>query len=481
MKNISLILCFLNLGICFSQSEITWQPSIDISQQSFGNLHPRIAVNAAGLPVIIWGRSSDESVFCTRLENNIFKAPFKLNQSGLTIATQSWMGPDIASKGDTMYVVMKQTPENLSSNHVFIASSFDGGANFNKQIKVDDIVDSLTRFPAIGIDQMGNPIVGFMKFNAAFEESRWVASKSNDLGKTFQKDIKVSAYSSPESTVCDCCPGSIAYSENNIALLYRDNFKNIRDSWASISLNGGDTFNKGYNVDGNNWLINSCPATGPDGAIIGDSLYSVFMNGSKIPNRVYLNVSSIKDGSNINATKALGGNISGLEIQNYPHIATSGKAVAIVWIQRVNGITQLPLIFTNNINKGLPNTAEIMDENDIANADVAIFNNKIYIVWEDDKSGTVKYKQGEFDPDVTLTNETFSLEINVYPNPNAGNFNINSSIIPDEITIHDINGKICYSEKPFSKQTKVKLLSKGIYFVSVIKQGKMASKTICIE
>ncbi|MCY7410779.1 MAG: glycoside hydrolase [Chitinophagales bacterium] len=281
MKKLSWLLLIIALISQYNlaKAQISWSMGMNVASNSYENMHPRVVADASGDPLVIWGRMSDESVFFSRWNGTAFTLPVKLNPSWLTVATASWMGSDIASKGDTVYVVMKQTPETESTSHIYIVTSFDGGITFSVPKQVEFIADSLSRFPTVTVDATGNPVVAFMKFDNMFADSRWAVTKSSDYGNTFSTDVKASGWSGADALVCDCCPGGIVGEGNNIAMLYRNNQNNIRDSWASISTDGGTSFTEGWNVDQNNWNLISCPATGPDGVIIGDSLYAVFMNG----------------------------------------------------------------------------------------------------------------------------------------------------------------------------------------------------------
>jgi hypothetical protein len=285
---------------------------------------------------------------------------------------------------------MKRTPEATDTNHIFIMTSFNGGVSFNAPVRVDFIADSLSRFPAVTVDAAGNPIVAFMKFDASYGNSRWVVTKSSDYGNTFSTDVKASGWSGVGAGVCDCCPGALVQSGNVSAMLYRDNLSNIRDMWAGISTNGNASYNSGFSVDNTNWMVMSCPASGPDGVIIGDSLYTVFMSGSG-NYRTYLSKSSISSGI-VNSVSNLTGSIAGLSQQNFPRIATDGSAMAIVWRQVVSGNTQLPVLFTNDIANGFPAAYDTVDLNDETDADVAVSNGNLFVIWEDDNSGTVKYR-----------------------------------------------------------------------------------------
>ena len=473
-KIITISLMLVSMG-SFAQSAITWSAGMNVAANSYGNMHPRMVVDGSGNPLIIWGRMSDASVLFSRWNGTAFTVPVKLNPSGMSVATASWMGPDIASKGDTVYVVMKKTPESSDTNHIYIVRSFNGGMNFSTPTRVDFVSDSLSRFPTLTVDKYGNPMVAFMKFNAAFGAARWVVTKSSNYGSTFSTDVKASGQGG--GVVCDCCPGGIVNSENTIAMLYRANLSNIRDSWAGISLNNGNTFPNGFDIDQNNWSLSACPSTGPDGIIVNDTLYSVFMNGASGTSRTYLSKSTIST-SAVNSVDLLTGSISGLTLQNYPRIDRFGKAAAIVWKQRVNGADQLPVLFTNNIANGFPSMPENVDLADITNTDVALSNGNIYVIWQDDVSGTVKYRKGTFTPTTTDINEADENHFSVYPNPSSSEININ--FYPNsttEVEILNTLGETIILTKNKNK-VDISMLPDGIYFLKVKDENHFYSRKI---
>ena len=202
---ISAVLLF-TYQVVSAQSGIVWISGMNISANAYSNMHPRMTLDRSGNPMVIWGRMSDESVFFSRWNGTAFTMPVKLNGS-LTIATASWMGPDIASYGETVYVEMKQTPEADTTSGIYMVRSFDGGQNFSLPYRIDNIADSVSRFPTVTTDATGNPLVAFMKFDAAFNDSRWVVTASNDYGNSFSTDAKASGWGSSPA-VCDCCPGA---------------------------------------------------------------------------------------------------------------------------------------------------------------------------------------------------------------------------------------------------------------------------------
>ncbi|MBX7109611.1 MAG: T9SS type A sorting domain-containing protein [Chitinophagales bacterium] len=485
MKKFLLIMFLASSIFTSAQNTITWTIETEVAMNSYENLHPRIVTNGSGDAIVIWGRASDESIFISRWDGSSFTMPVKLNPSWLTIATASWMGPDIAAKGDTVYVVMKQTPEADITSHIYIVSSFDGGMTFSDPVQIDFIADSISRFPTVTVDVFGHPIIGFMKFDPGFANARWVVTRSNDFGNTFSPDVLASGWSGVGATVCDCCPGSITTSGSTVAMLYRDNLDNLRDSWVGISNDSGNTFTLGLPIDQNNWIINICPSTGPDGVIIGDTLYSTFMNGAGGMNLNYFSKTSLSS-----LTGAVGialiGNIAGVSSQNYPRIASAGNAYAIAWKQHVNGGDQLALRFTNELHNGLPEGFDTVDVNDITNTDVALTTGNIFIVWQDDNAGTVQFRQGTFSLATGLPSAQIGNFNSVFPNPASREITLDLSLdILDEvtITITDLTGRNIFSTAVPATSHRIRFdianWENGIYFLTVQSGNNSTTHKIC--
>ncbi len=157
MGHLKTLLLLLVTALVFTHlsGQIMWDQPMDIAVAHFDNNHPRLSIDRNGNPLVIWGKVND--VQFTRWNGTAFTQPVKLNPTNITIANADWMGPDIAAHGDTVYVVYKQTPENLTSSHIWCMRSFDGGLNFDAPVQVEFTGDSLTRFPAITTDNQGIP------------------------------------------------------------------------------------------------------------------------------------------------------------------------------------------------------------------------------------------------------------------------------------------------------------------------------------
>ncbi len=470
MKNKLLIILLSVSFFATAQTGITWSPAVSVSNMNmYSNLHPRIMLDGSGEPMVLWSKSSTKKVAFSRWSGNTFTTPVYLNPSPIDIFTSSWAGPDFASKGDTVYVVFKREPEIYDTNYIYIVRSFDGGANFSAPIRVDMIGNKISRFPTITVDNIGNPIVAFMKIDANFMNPKWVVVKSTDYGSTFSMDVLASGYSGGNGDICDCCPGAIVASGNNVAMLYRDNLNNMRDIWAGVSTNGATSFPSGMNIDQNNWMVNACPSTGPDGIIVGDTLYSVLMNQANGPALVYsgkASLSAMQGGLALNITGVLPGIIQ----QNFPRIANNGYVAAEVWKQVVTGgDAQIALKFSTNIQNGFIagfDTVASSMANDIENADVAIGYGAVHVVWQDNSSGTVKYSKGTFIPS-GISNDLGKKTISVYPNPFENEINIKLNSTNDfSVEILNTLGENVFYAHGQSKVNTSKLAN-GIYFIRV--------------
>ena len=457
--------------ISMAQSGITWSAPIPVATNVSGNYYPRITLDAAGNALVLWGHSN-RAMF-SRWNGTTFSAPIMLNTATVSIASAYWMGPQIASKGDTVYVVMKRIDEAIDTNRLFITHSFNGGATFSPISQFGYIGGNNSRFPTVTIDNTGNPVVGYMKFDSLSGLASWAVFRSNDYGNTFSTDVAASGWTG--GSVCNCCPGTIVTSGNTVAMLYRNVLGPIRDMWTGISTDGGTTFTNGFEIDHSNWNLTSCPASGPDGVIIGDSLYSTFMSGAVGTDFVYYSKASI---SNLNAGAAvqITGDFPGLVIQNFPRIANSGSAVAMAWKQNVYNVDQLGFQFTNNISNGFPPLFDTVAMNNITTVDVAVGQGTVHVVWEDDNAGVVMYRKGTFTPMTTGIHQNIpnGFIVNIYPNPANTFLNIHCSdaqfsTLNSQLIITDILGNEVYKGtlNGLDNAIAVSTWNAGIYFYEI--------------
>ena len=111
-----------------------------------------------------------------------FDSAYDITNIGVNPSSQD--GPEIAVKGDTVYIVFSSSATNYSS--IMMIRSFDGGISFSDTIRVSE--NSPTGFVEWEISQLikyGHPVVSYMKYSLNFSNPQQMVRISNDYGSTF--------------------------------------------------------------------------------------------------------------------------------------------------------------------------------------------------------------------------------------------------------------------------------------------------------
>jgi hypothetical protein len=162
--------------------------------------------------------------------------------------------------------------------------------------------------------------------------------------------------------------------------------------------------------------------------------------------------------------------------QNFPRIDHNGGSMAFVWKQFSNGVQELAIQFTENISSGINSTQEIVDSDNVGGVDVMLNDGTIWVVWEDEASGMVKYRSGSYTSYLGLESiDNSILNINVKPNPSADVWTITGSSQSDYINFElvSVNGEIMDQNTSIIVNGKLDLeldntqLKTGIYYLKI--------------
>ena len=432
MRKIFIAFLLLLSVRCFSQKSVYWYDPVVVADKTYGNLHPRVALDKSDNPIVLWG-DINGNAFISKWNGRNYSEPEQVNSEGTHVFTESWAGPEIASKGDTVYLVYKQVPED--KGHIMIKHSYNGGKNYSIEEEVEDSNVVISRFPTVAIDPYGSPLVAFMKLDSGYINPEYVIAKSTDLGDSFSHYAPVTDFSGGK--VSDCCPATVMESGNATVALYRDNLKGVRNIWAGVSSNGGKSFTKGVQVDNTNWSTTACQPNAPHGIIISDTVYSVYMSGGD-SSLIYLSKTSLS--GMISTSAPLTGNFPGLVGQNFPRIANLGNATAIGWAQSVSSGTQICMSFVNDITREYPSKYDTLIRGNISNADVVVGAGHIYVVWQDDSSGRVMSKVGRYEQSIANKMLAENTTIALITAPSGKYFTVSMAGI-SSIMMIDLNGK----------------------------------------
>ena len=203
------------------------------------------------------------------------------------------------------------------------------------------------------------------------------------------------------------------------------------------------------------------------------------MNGIGGTNLVYMNASSLSEmagSSSIEITDV----IPGLTLQSFPRIATDGTALGVVWKQTVNGTDQCVIRFTNNFMNGLPAVFDTVDLGNVINTDLEVDDGNVHVIWQDDNSGTVKYRLGNYNSTTQINIQDPYLEFSVAPNPAASSVRVTTNLAMDELSIINLFGQTVHHSEPGTQEQMILLNEPGIYFVTVKSNHRLATKLLTI-
>jgi hypothetical protein len=83
---------------------------------------------------------------------------------------------------------------------------------------------------------------------------------STNGGKSWTKNIMV--YTSPDSSVCECCKPSVVVKGNHVYVMFRNWLKGNRDLYLIQSDDMGSHFNNAEKLGMGSWALNGCPMDG---------------------------------------------------------------------------------------------------------------------------------------------------------------------------------------------------------------------------
>jgi len=420
---------------------ITYVLSSGLSE---GYERPRVVITGNNSPFVIWSKLSTPKLIKARKWNGTdFDNTFDLVSSDLM--PTGFIGPEIASKGDTVYLIFESL---IHNNHVvYLKRSFDGGLTFSDTIRVSD--NSNTHkfaMPNIIIREDGNPVISYMESTISYTHWKQMVKTSFDFGINFSSAFDVSDLAPGEP--CDCCQSTLVANNNNVFLLFRNNDDNVRNSYIAKSIDDGLTFTAAQDLDDINWFFNSCPTSSPVGAVLGDSIMVVRRNGGSGINELYK--------SNVNTSDLQKSYFSQVDspgsfLQDKAEIATDLNNFVTVWEENRNGNKECFYSVIGSDGKSLYNGVI---------SDATSLGHKI-------------------EPDIT------------YGGPNPGNFSVVYTAI-NQREVHFLYGSLMYlstfnefSESNDKKLLKsISLLGENIVpknnrpFINIFNDGSMERKIV---
>ncbi|MFN0206218.1 MAG: exo-alpha-sialidase [Planctomycetota bacterium] len=166
-------------------------------------------------------------------------------------------GPRIAAFGKNIVVTASEGGD-VTERRILSVCSDDAGVTWSQPTTVTDQAGAAAEgFHDTTVTSNGVFIVTWLDGRTGSGQSIY-CSRSLDSGKTWTKNVKV--YESPDGSVCECCPVSIAAGpKKTVAIAFRNKLNGARDLYVTSSMNDGESFNKPERIVGESWNLKACP------------------------------------------------------------------------------------------------------------------------------------------------------------------------------------------------------------------------------
>lgn len=379
---------------------------IEIAPNSFGNKALRMVMNAEEEPVIAFGTNGH--LYVTHWDSGMgqFSDPVEIDPNENVFMSDS-EGPRMASQGD--YIILTYQLSGQWADGARSVHSTDGGLTWSEPVPMVTNPSEDHFMPCVAIDDAGNPFAGVKVGNNPATIYEGILH-SPDGGNTWLDAVNASD-AADGNAMCECCPSLPFWAEGRYYDLVRNNNLNIRDFWLMSSSDGAN-WSDAIDIDPTDWMISSCPASGPTLAgPVNDSEYLVaFMSagGASGQSRVYVSQVDLAANDGAGAwllTEPVTLNQFENATQNVPVFAQwnggDSPLVALAWEQNTSGY-DIQLAISNGNDLVLTDVAQNITEEwsgqhrrpTIAFSTDDNGQAKLHLAWQHSASGTIHYMSG---------------------------------------------------------------------------------------
>ena len=433
-------------SLSFSQNLI-WSQPIEVASGFPTSLRPRIALDNQDNPIIIFAQNANPNqLYKTKFNNNAFEPVVSLVTAAPYVSSAA--GPEIAFADDVIYISFEDENEG-----VYILKSIDGGNTFSDTVRVDNVHNKAV-LPNVNIKSDFNPLLSFTRVNSSWTQINQAVSNSIDGGQTFLQDVSASIITPNQP--CECCFSKVV-SEGNIQVsIFRNNDNNIRNFYASVSHDEGQSFSDYLEIDLLDWNLNACPDAGPDAYLKNGKLFIAYRSGSLGPNRVFVARVDLTSLS-VEQVTPVDEALSSSMVQKYPDIAGDESNVGVVWMDNRSILNDCFFSYSTDGFDSWSNPVYISDSSlmvQFVEPDVAYRNNKFHFVYRNQNQNIILYRTADFQNTSSLNEVVFNLDIN------------DSKIqLPEYLNyqLFDVSGKLLKSG--FESTLDISGLSKGLYLL----------------
>lgn len=169
------------------------------------------------------------------------------------VYTYATRGPQIAATEKGIVVTACTSEGNIYSFFNENGNGWKHGTNVND-------ADNVCKEGLMALSAENNNTFAVWLDLRGNKRNKIYGARSTDGGKTWLKNIMI--YTSPDSTVCECCKPSVIVWRNNVYVMFRNWLHGNRDLYLVQSNNAGDNFMPAQKLGTGNWKLDGCPMDG---------------------------------------------------------------------------------------------------------------------------------------------------------------------------------------------------------------------------
>lgn len=233
---------------------------------------PNITKDHSGVLHLVYGNGDSILYFFSDNNGNTFSSPALISVlPGL--AASHMRGPQIATT-DSAVIVMACNED----GDIFSFTKNKSG-KWTAASRVND-ADTVAKEGLMALAADGQNTFAVW-LDLRDKHNKIFGARSTDGGNTWSKNIMI--YTSPDSSVCECCKPSVVMERNNVYVMFRNWLHGNRDLYLIQSSDAGNRFGEAQKLGNGSWALNGCPMDG-GGLTISDNnnIQTVWHRQSKI-------------------------------------------------------------------------------------------------------------------------------------------------------------------------------------------------------
>lgn len=244
-----LLISIITLAILFSCNE-----NKAVSKTDFviaNGQMPDLAIDKENNIHLVYGMHDSLMYIYSSDKGNSFSSPFLIARIPklFSFATR---GPQIAINDEGVIVTAATSDGN-------IYSFYKKNGKWEKGNRVNDM-DTVAKEGLMALAADGRNAFAVWLDLRETKRNKIYGAISSDGGETWSKNSMV--YTSPDTSVCECCKPSVAMKGNNTYVMFRNRLNGDRDLYLIQSFNGGASFGQAQKLGTGSWKLNACPMDG---------------------------------------------------------------------------------------------------------------------------------------------------------------------------------------------------------------------------